>query len=252
MSFRMYFTRQRLGSHGSLLAALMLHAAAYFFVSSTEPASSGDPGESGSTGLQTLNVELLPLAVPPAPPLIIKRLAVSAQPTDVRESPRLPLSHKLRTASAFTSAPASAAETTGPASDDAALAGAHDLSDALAHGSPDGGNAGARVAGPAGSAGSGRDQLFASRKARLIQSSHRCADLFPYNATLNLLVVTVKLGVDPRGKVTEAVPTATQDQSFLLAAQTCARRLRFTPARDQRGQAVEAQAVVRLRFARAS
>lgn len=100
---------------------------------------------------------------------------------------------------------------------------------------------------PGSSAGQG-----SARGARLLP--HSCTDLFPSSANSDVGQVTVELEVGASGlaRVVRATRASTTESVFSQAAELCASRLRFTPARDEAGHPVSAHAIVRLHFARHS
>lgn len=91
----------------------------------------------------------------------------------------------------------------------------------------------------------------AAQKAKLVRS-RTCDDLFPWDATGERETVTVQLLVPASGvpKVHRVLSASSDERGFVKAAEACSRRLRFEPARDEKGRTVATKATVRLRFER--
>jgi len=101
-------------------------------------------------------------------------------------------------------------------------------------------------------AGSAQGGL-APKGPRLVAPGGGCSDLFPYGARDARADVRVQLAVatDGRARYLRMLSTTAEDD-YSLAARACSSRLRFSPARDESGRAVEARVVVELHFERAS
>ena len=124
-------------------------------------------------------------------------------------------------------------------------------------------NVGTEFAGPGEPLGGGTVESAAfrgrtppdlSRGARLLETSLTCADLFPLDAVSDGATVAVKIQVSPRGlpAASHILGDRPQWEGFDVAALACARRLRFAPARTPDGTSIGGQAVIQLRFERAS
>lgn len=114
---------------------------------------------------------------------------------------------------------------------------------------------GAAAHGPGGStaasdgSGAGSGRLLTPR---LLAATYHCSDLFPYNATKDSQDLTLDLDVGPSGtaRVRRVREARQVELDFVLAARSCARRLRFAPAKDELGQATQGRATLRLHFSR--
>ncbi len=100
-----------------------------------------------------------------------------------------------------------------------------------------------------GRSGTGSGRLLTPR---LLAATYRCSDLFPYSAKKDSQDLTLDLDVGPSGtaRVRRVREARQVELDFVLAARSCAQRLRFAPAKDESGQATQGRATLRLHFSR--